>query len=121
MSAAASSTRARVLSGYRRLFRARQSLFRGDAMALAASRTAIRDEFVKQQAAPPDQLEGLLIMIDEAEDMLRHQIVQGAYNASTGRYRTFVGSVAPCWVVLIVLWMIHSCRLFTHTNHHPQK
>mmetsp|Transcript_25649 Transcript_25649/g.61650 ORF Transcript_25649/g.61650 Transcript_25649/m.61650 type:complete len:139 (+) Transcript_25649:62-478(+) len=79
-----SSTALRALSGYRRLFRARKQLFAGDARALAESRLAIRAEFDKNRHvatnAPPEHVEGLLSMIDEAEDMLLHGIVRGELN-----------------------------------------
>lgn len=73
-----SSTSARVLSGYRRLFRARKSLFLGDTRAMTESRVAIRAEFDKNRhVTDVNHLEGLLVMIDEAEDMLLHGIVRG--------------------------------------------
>ena len=77
----ASSATSRVLSGYRRLFRARKILFTGDVRAMAESRIAIRAEFDKNRnVADPQHLEGLLTMIDEAEDMLLNGIVRGMYN-----------------------------------------
>ncbi len=72
------STAARVFSGYRRLFRARKSLFTGDVRAMAESRIAIRAEFDKNRSVTdPQHLEGLLVMVDEAEDMLLNGIVRG--------------------------------------------
>jgi complex III assembly factor LYRM7 len=72
----------RALSGYRRLFRARRQLFAGDNRALAESRLAIRAEFDKNRhiTGPPAHIEGLLSMIDDAEDMLLHGIVRGELN-----------------------------------------
>ena len=63
-----SSTALRALSGYRRLFRARKKLFVGDTRALTESRFAIRAEFDKNRtvSGPPEHIEGLLTMIDEA-------------------------------------------------------
>jgi|EP00970_Alexandrium_tamarense_P004898 complex III assembly factor LYRM7 len=77
-----SSTAIRALSGYRRLFRAGRQLFAGDERALRESRFAIRAEFVKNKdvTGPPEHIEGLLTMIDEAEDMLLHGIVRGELN-----------------------------------------
>ncbi|KAK1733673.1 complex III assembly factor LYRM7 [Skeletonema marinoi] len=77
-----SSTALRALSGYRRLFRARKQLFTGDERALRESRFAIRAEFDKNKTitGPPEHIEGLLSMIDEAEDMLLHGIVRGELN-----------------------------------------
>ena len=77
-----SSTALRAISGYRRLFRARRQLFAGDTRALAESTIAIRAEFDKNKhvMGPPEHLEGLLTMIDEAEDMMMHGIVRGELN-----------------------------------------
>ncbi|KAL7477818.1 hypothetical protein ACHAW6_003618 [Cyclotella cf. meneghiniana] len=77
-----SATALRAISGYRRLFRARRHLFSGDNRALRESRIAIRAEFDKNKnvAGPPEHIEGLLQMIDEAEDMLLHGIVRGELN-----------------------------------------
>ena len=82
--------KARVLSGYRRLFRARKNLFAGDVRAMQESRLAIRAEFVKHNTVPTigDHFEGLMTMVDEAEDMLRNHIVRGELNQETGNYRT---------------------------------
>ncbi|KAL3762129.1 hypothetical protein ACHAWU_001580 [Discostella pseudostelligera] len=77
------STAIRALSGYRRLFRARRQLFAGDTHALTQSKLAIRSEFDKHRhvTGPPEHIESLLQMIDDAEDMLLHGIVRGEYNA----------------------------------------
>ena len=77
-----STTALRALSGYRRLFRARKQLFAGDTRALTESRFAIRAEFDKNRnvTGPPEHLEGLLSMIDDAEDMMLHGIVRGELN-----------------------------------------
>ena len=77
-----SPTALRTISGYRRLFRARRHLFIGDNRALRESRIAIRAEFDKNKnvTGPPEHIEGLLRMIDEAEDMLLHGIVRGELN-----------------------------------------
>lgn len=81
------SSSARVLSGYRRLFRARKSLFWGDHRAMRESRVAIRTEFEKHRnVTDPAHLEGLLVMIDEAEDMLLHGIVRGELNREKNAY-----------------------------------
>lgn len=75
-------TALRALAGYRRLFRARSKLFAGDDRALRESAVAIRAEFDKNRSVtgPPEHVEGLLGMIDEAEDMLLHGIVRGELN-----------------------------------------
>ena len=82
------SARARVFAGYRRLFRARKNLFKRDEEALRESRVAIKAEFLKNKAVATEgtHFEGLLTMIDEAEEMLRHGIVQGSLNDNTGHY-----------------------------------
>jgi hypothetical protein len=84
------SAQARVFSGYRRLFRARRNLFEGDVQAMKESRVAIKQEFVKNRGAAVagEQFEGLLTMVDEAEDMLRHGIARGNLNPGTGNYGT---------------------------------
>ena len=78
---------ARVFSGYRRLFRARKILFQGDDKAMRESRVEIRKQFEMNRAASdPAHIEGLLTMVDEAEDMLLHGIVRGDLNDQTGNY-----------------------------------
>ena len=88
-----SSTVSRVLSGYRRLFRARKQLFQNDNRAMVESRAAIREQFeMNRNATGAQHIEGLLTMIDEAEDMLLHGIVQGELNEETGNYQVKVKS-----------------------------
>ena len=90
-----SPAQARVFSGFRRLFRARKSLFTGDKQAMQESRLAIREQFLQNRNVETSgaQFEGLMVMIDEAEDMLRHGIARGDLNQETGNYgkilRTF--------------------------------
>ena len=79
------ASRAKVLAGYRRLFRSSKSLFQGDDYALKKSHVAIRSEFTKQRhVSDPNMISNHLVMIDEAVDMIQHGIVQGARNPSTG-------------------------------------
>ena len=81
------STAARALSGYRRLFRARKILFQGDDRAMRESRVEIRKQFdLNRGATDPTHIEGLLTMVDEAEDMLLHGIVRGELNEQSGHY-----------------------------------
>lgn len=88
---ASSNTLPRVLAGYRRLFRARKKLFHGDNRALIESRIAIRAQFkANRNAVGAAQMEGLLTMVDEAEDMLLTGIVQGQLNEETGNYQVKV-------------------------------
>ena len=73
--------RPRVFSGYRRLFRARVKLFGGDERAMQESRIAIKAEFVKNRSITEAQnMEVCLTGVDEAEDMLLHQIMRGERN-----------------------------------------
>jgi hypothetical protein len=94
---AASSQRAQVFSAYRRLYRARSFLFKGDDRAMRESRVAARAEFLKHNgdaariATDPVHFAGLLGMVDEAVDMLRHGIVRGNLNPKTGHYGASLG------------------------------
>eukprot|EP00980_Cylindrotheca_fusiformis_P013921 scaffold3618_cov129-Cylindrotheca_fusiformis.AAC.21 len=83
-----SVARARVLSGFRRLNKARIQLFQGDNHAMEVTRQQMRAEFKKNKAAATSgpEFEALVAGIDEAADMLRHEIVRGDLNEDTGRY-----------------------------------
>mmetsp|Transcript_18522 Transcript_18522/g.27462 ORF Transcript_18522/g.27462 Transcript_18522/m.27462 type:complete len:127 (-) Transcript_18522:826-1206(-) len=82
-----SSTSARALSGYRRLFRARKIVFKGDHRALQESRLFIRSQFEEHRSETnSQQLEILFSGIDEAEHMMLHEILQGKLNESSGNY-----------------------------------
>jgi hypothetical protein len=85
---ATSAARSRVLSAYRRLNRARTSLFRGDDFAMRVSREQMRAELLKNKNMPPvgSEWEAMVAGIDEAADMLRHEILRGDLNQTTGRY-----------------------------------
>lgn len=82
------SARSRVFSAYRRIFRARKVLFQGDHQAMKESRGAIKSEFLKNKNAPTsgEHFERLLLMVDEAVDMLHHGIVRGDLNPDSGHY-----------------------------------
>lgn len=91
--------RLQVFSAYRRLYRARLALFKGDDQAMRESRTAVRAEFLKHGEAPiadSTHFIGLLSMVDEAVDTLRHGIVRGNLNATTGHY----GKVATVYAII---------------------
>mmetsp|Transcript_2099 Transcript_2099/g.2290 ORF Transcript_2099/g.2290 Transcript_2099/m.2290 type:complete len:142 (-) Transcript_2099:348-773(-) len=93
MASSASTFIPRVLSGYRRLFRARNSLFTGDVRAMVESRVAIRAEFdANKHVTDQTQMEGLLLMIDEAEDMLLNGIMRGELNPEKGAYEVKIKS-----------------------------
>ena len=68
--------------------RASSKLFVGDIEALTKSRQAVRQQFKLQRNAPTsgEQFEGLLVMVDEAEDMLLHGFVQGKLNPESQHY-----------------------------------
>ena len=107
---------ARVFSGYRRLFRARKILFQGDDRAMRESRVEIRKQFEMNRAASdPAHIEGLLTMVDEAEDMLLHGIVRGELNDQTGNYGAFavLELLAIMYVWYFLQWQILcSCIFF---------
>jgi hypothetical protein len=83
------AARARVLAGYRRLNRARFTLFQGDAHAMEVSRQQMRAEFEKNKGVPASgpEWEMMVAGIDEAADMLTHEIIRGELNDQSGRYR----------------------------------
>jgi len=82
--------KSRVLSGYRRLFRARSKLFVGDQHAIRESRIAIKAEFDRNRfLTDAIQIEACLSGINEAEDMLLHQIMRGVVN-ERGNYGTCI-------------------------------
>lgn len=87
-----------ILSSYRRLYRARQGLFRKDAKAMRESRLAVREQYLqhnqRQSVIPDEEFFGLLSMVDEAVDMLKHGVVQGNLNQKTGRYGKFAHSLS---------------------------
>lgn len=88
------SHRATVFSSYRRLYRARSVLFKGDDEAMRESRKAVRAEYIKHGVAPladAAHFEGLISMSDEAVDMLLHGIVRGNLNQKTGHYGASMG------------------------------
>ena len=95
--ASTSAARSRVLSAYRRLNRARVNLFRGDDHAMTVSREQMRTEFIKNRYVTPSgpEWEAMVAGIDEAADMLNHEILRGDLNKETGRYGTF----AVCSIV----------------------
>ena len=85
---AASSSRARVLAGFRRLNRARIQLFQGDDHAMKESRKQLRDQIEMNRSVPTSGpvFEELINGMDEATHMLTHEIIRGDLNEQTGRY-----------------------------------
>ena len=70
-----------ALAGYRRLLRTAHVVFKKDAFAVAQAKVQLRQEFLKQKDVT-DQAEliELLKGIDEVDEMLRFNIVQGTLN-----------------------------------------
>lgn len=67
-----------ALTAFRRLMRAREMAFKGDAEMLAQSRLAVREEFLRNKDVPEGPvLTELLQGADEATDMLKHHVIQG--------------------------------------------
>jgi hypothetical protein len=89
------AARTRVLAGYRHLNRARVTLFQGDAHAMDVSRQQMRAEFKKNKDVPASgpQWEMMVAGIDEAADMLSHEIIRGELNDKSGRYRKYQNAV----------------------------
>ncbi|OEU19749.1 hypothetical protein FRACYDRAFT_274577 [Fragilariopsis cylindrus CCMP1102] len=85
---ASSLPRARVLAGFRRLNRARIQIFRGDDHAMVESRNQLRDQIMANRSVPTSGpvFEELVNGLDEATQMLTHEIVRGDLNEETGRY-----------------------------------
>ena len=123
------ATAARVFSGYRRLFRARKILFQGDERAMRESRIEIRKNFdMNRAASDPAHIEGLLTMVDEAEDMILHGIVRGELNDQTGNYGELLMDqpslefVSPTHHVLIFIDAFMLYLLFVvEINHKSQR
>lgn len=103
------SARARVFSGYRRLFRARSKIFGGDDKAMHESRVAIKAEFVrnKNEVTSGPHFEGLLTMVDEAEDMLLHGLARGNLNENTGNFGKL-----EIWTSRVVIAVLNKLFLF---------
>jgi hypothetical protein len=67
--------------GYRRLLRTAQHVFKEDAFAVQNARQQLREEFFKNQNVnDPTALGMLLKGIDEIDEMLRFNVVQGKMN-----------------------------------------
>ena len=88
---AAVAARSRVLAGFRKLNRARIQLFKGDAHAMAVTHQQMRAEFERNKnvAISGPEFEAMVAGIDEAANMLIHEIIRGNLNEETGRYGAF--------------------------------
>ena len=94
------SARSAVFRSYRRLYRARAALFRGDVRAMVESRTLAREQFQQHGVEPITDLQhfqGLLSMVEEAVDMLQHGIVRGDRNPKSGHFGTDCRVVVLCF------------------------
>jgi hypothetical protein len=78
------------MKGYRRLLKTVQVVFKGDHHALHQGRKQLREEFQKNRfVTDADELAELYGGIDEVDEMLRFNIVQGKLN-DKGNYEVIV-------------------------------
>ena len=69
------------MNGFRRLLRTSQAAFKGDNTTLRAAREQLRVEFLKNKnVIDTDELSKLHKGIEEVDEMLRFNIVQGTMN-----------------------------------------
>jgi complex III assembly factor LYRM7 len=72
------SLRGQVLGGYRRLLRASRQAFCGDEYAIQQARVALREHvFTNKNEANSKVIVEMLHAMEDAENMLLHNIVQG--------------------------------------------
>jgi len=70
-----------ALSGFRQLLKSSRYVFSGDSRAVAAARVQLRDEFLKNKdVSDAATLKDLYKGIQEVDEMLRFNIVQGERN-----------------------------------------
>ena len=70
-----------ALNGYRRLLRSTKLVFKSDVYALKQARIQLREEFIKNRhITNSSELKILLQGIDEVDEMLKFNIVQGKLN-----------------------------------------
>ena len=80
------------LSGYRRLLKSSSLLFNRDKFALINAKIELKSEFLKNKGVTdPTELSSLLRGIEEVDEMLRFNVVQGSLNenGNYGRICTF--------------------------------
>lgn len=71
----------KALSGFRQLLKSSRYVFSGDSRAVAAARVQLRDEFLKNKdVSDAATLNDLYKGIQEVDEMLRFNIVQGERN-----------------------------------------
>ena len=69
------------LASYRKLLRSVRHVFKRDAFAVQQAKIQLRAEFMKNSGVTdPDELSLLYKGVDEADEMLRFNIVQGTMN-----------------------------------------
>lgn len=89
------SSRAAVLTGYRRLLRASHTLFAGDAEALRGSRVELRSHFEEHRhERKPERVAELVRDMREVEEMMLHNLVQGRLN-QRGNYEIDLKAPVP--------------------------
>ena len=70
-----------AINGYRRLLRSTRNVFKNDSYALQQARLQLKSEFIKNKnITNNNELVLLLQGIDEVDEMLRFNIVQGKLN-----------------------------------------
>lgn len=91
--------RAQVLGGYRRLLRASRVAFRDDQYAIDQARATLRAQFAaNKEVTDKTQLQDMLVQINEAERVLREEIVQARatqVDAATGEAKQFDVQLTP--------------------------
>lgn len=69
-----------VRSALRKLVRAKNRAFKGDAAMLKAARETIREKYESNAHAPPEKVRQLLEEVDEATSFLASNVVQAPLN-----------------------------------------
>ena len=83
-------------SGYRRLLKSATVLFRKDQFALTNAKSELRIEFLKNKAVTDaDELSALFRGIEEVDEMLRFNVVQGELNANGNYGKTEIYALTP--------------------------
>jgi complex III assembly factor LYRM7 len=76
-----------AIGGYRKLLRSVSKAFQGDAHALVASRVELKKNFMQNKSVTdPRQLQEMLQGIEEVNEMLNFNIVQGKLNKDKGHF-----------------------------------
>lgn len=76
-----------VRQTYRALWRAANSVFKGDCEALSAARVRIRSEYSKAAPASAKEMSEKLKMARDVAQILRANVIQGKRDNVTGRFR----------------------------------